>query len=165
MVVELRNIHFPVDPVVTTMLNSNGQIATVIKAAEFWRSYTSFMSRTGFRLRDLELVLATKFRGGTATCALTFFKDRFSRHSNACLLVVENWWISHNLLRFWSSFLREVSEAGVLIFLEVSCLYGSKSTLHHQPLTWLSWASPRNSWPALGLFSADFAFMKTTEIL
>jgi len=35
MIVKLSYINLPVDPVVSTMLDSNRQIATVIKAAEF----------------------------------------------------------------------------------------------------------------------------------
>lgn len=55
MVIELRNINFPVDLILGSMLNSNGQISTVIESTEFtWGNDASFTcSSLGFSSKNL----------------------------------------------------------------------------------------------------------------
>ena len=48
MVVELRDINFPVDLVLGSMLNCNGQVSTIVESAEFTGRDDALSSGTSF---------------------------------------------------------------------------------------------------------------------
>jgi len=55
MVVELLDIHFPVDFVLGAVLNGNGQVSSVVEASEFRRSNRSGFNSTSLRSGDFRL--------------------------------------------------------------------------------------------------------------
>jgi hypothetical protein len=61
MVVQLSDVHFPVDPVVTAVLNGDGQVSAVVEASEFRGRNEAFLGGSGLGLGNADLQSSDEF--------------------------------------------------------------------------------------------------------
>lgn len=74
VIIELLNLNFPVDTVLGSMLNCNGEITSVVEASEFGGRDVSLVEGTSNGLLRCRLFLGLKKADSTATKTFTFLK-------------------------------------------------------------------------------------------
>jgi len=89
MVVELSNIDFPVDLVLRSVIDSDGEISSVVEASELTGGDVSGFNGTSFRGGDLGLVLWLGERSGLTSSSISLLKGGGSCSSNRSLLSVD----------------------------------------------------------------------------
>ena len=116
MVVELFDLNLPRNFVGRAVLNLDGQISTVIEAAELRRRDGALVDGTSFGSNRLWLLDRLVERGNLATTALALLENRSSSiaGSDGSLSGSEGGGVCNNALFCWQVALREVTEDGVL---------------------------------------------------
>ena len=85
MVVELHNVDFPLDFVLGSMFNGDGEISAVVKATELGRDNSAALNGSGHGLLGSGLGLGNLERGGLSANTVTLFENGLSGSSNRAL--------------------------------------------------------------------------------
>ena len=77
MVVQLRDLHLPVDLVLGAVLNSDGEVSSIIEPSELTGGNSSLFECTGLWLLRKGLILGLVKTGGLASETFSFLEDGY----------------------------------------------------------------------------------------
>jgi hypothetical protein len=118
MVVELHNINLPLDFVLGTVLNGNGEVSTVVETTEFGGNDRAAETGTSFGLLGWGLGLGLLEGSGLSTDAVSLLEDGLSKGGNRLLSVSDEGHGEDVLLLPVKVLFGEVTEGRVLGFWE-----------------------------------------------
>lgn len=81
VIIELLNLNLPVDTILGSMLNCNGQVTSVVEASEFGSGNVSLVESTSNWLLRCRFLLWLKEADSAATETFSLFKSGFKEDS------------------------------------------------------------------------------------
>lgn len=115
MVIELSDINFPVNLVLRSMLDGDGEISSVVEASELGGSNGSALNGTGYGSGSLGLFFWLGEGVGLTTLSISLFESGMPLVSDRSLLSADGFKLLNSWFFLDSALLGEVSKGGILV--------------------------------------------------